>query len=51
MHIFKNVPDSIFQHTSRKDKDTLSTRRDITLSYTKFDTRHLWPSKENKSNA
>lgn len=51
MHVFKNVPDSIFRHISSKDKDTLSSRRDIALSRTKFDRRHLWPSKENESYA
>ena len=51
MHIFKNVLDSIFRHKSYKDKDTLSSRRDITLSLTKFDRRHLWPNMENETYA
>ena len=51
MHIFKNVPDSVFQHISRKEKDTLSSRRDIALSCTKFDRRHLWPNRENETYA
>ena len=42
MHIFKNVPDYIFQHISGKEKDYLSLRRDIYLSHTKFDRKHLW---------
>ena len=49
MHIFKNVPDSIFRHISSKDKDTLSLRRDISLLCTKFDRRHLCPNKENET--
>ena len=51
MHIFKNVPDSIFRHIASKDKDTLSSRRDISLSRTKFDRKHLWPNQENESYA
>ena len=51
MHIFKNVPDSIFRHIAGKDKDTLSSRRDIALSRTKFDRKHLWPNQENESYA
>jgi hypothetical protein len=51
MHIFKNVADSIFQHISEKDKETLSSRRDISLSRTKFDRKHLWPNRENKTYA
>jgi hypothetical protein len=51
MHILKNVPDSIFQHISGKEKDTLSSRRDISLSRTKFDRRHLWPNRENETYA
>jgi hypothetical protein len=51
MHIFKNVPDSIFQHISGKEKDTLSSRRDIALSRTKLDRKHVWPNKENESYA
>jgi hypothetical protein len=51
MHIFKNVPDSIFWHISRKDKDTLSLRRDIALSCTEFDRIHLWPNMENETYA
>lgn len=51
MHIFKNVPDSIFRRISRKYKDTLSSRRDIALSRTKFYKRHLWPNKENETYA
>lgn len=51
MHVFKNVPNSIFRHISSKDQYTLSSRRDISLSCTKFDRRHLWPSKENESYA
>ena len=49
MHILKNVLDSIFRHISSKDKDTLSSRKDIALSTTKFDRRHLWPNKENET--
>ena len=49
MHIFKNVPDSIFQHISEKEKDTLSSRRDIALSCTKFDRKHLWLNRENET--
>jgi hypothetical protein len=37
MHILKNVPYSIFQHILGKGKDTLSSRRDISLSLIKFD--------------
>jgi hypothetical protein len=51
MHIFKNVPDSIFRHISGKEKDTLSSRRDISLSHTKFDRKHLWLNKENETYA
>ena len=51
MHIFKNVPDSIFQHISGKEKDTMSSRRDISLSHTKFDRKHLWPNRENETYA
>ena len=51
MHIFKNVLDSIFRHIAGKDKDTLSSRRDIALSHTKFDRKHLWPNQENESYA
>ena len=51
MHIFKNVCDSIFRHISSKDKDTLSSMRDIALSRTKFNIRPLWTSKENESYA
>jgi hypothetical protein len=51
MHIFKNVPDSIFQHISSKEKGTLSSRRDIALSRTKFDRRHLCPNRENETYA
>jgi hypothetical protein len=51
MHIFKNVPDSIFRHISGKEKDTLSSRRDISLSRTKFDRKHLWPNRENETYA
>ena len=49
MHIFKNVPDSIFRHISGKEKDTLSSRRDIALSCTKFDRKHLWTNRENET--
>lgn len=49
MHVLKNVPNSIFRHISSKDKETLSSRRNISLYSTKFDRRHLWPSKENES--
>ena len=51
MHIFKNVPDSIFQHISSKEKYILSSTRDIAFSRTKFDRRHLWPNKENETYA
>ena len=51
MHIFKNVLDSIFRHILSKEKDTLSLRRDIALSRTKFDRRHLRPNKENETYA
>jgi hypothetical protein len=51
MHIFKKVPDSIFRHISGKDKNTLSLRRDISLSCTKFDRKHLWPNRENETYA
>jgi hypothetical protein len=51
MHIFKNFPDSIFRHISGKEKDTLSSRRDIGLLRTKFDRRHLWPNMENETYA
>jgi hypothetical protein len=51
MHIFKNVLDSIFQHITGKEKDTLSSRRDIALSRTKFDRKHLWLSRENETYA
>ena len=51
MHIFKNVPDSIFQHKSRKDKDKLSSRRDISLSHAKFVRKHLWSNRENETYA
>jgi hypothetical protein len=50
MNIFKNVPNSIFQHISRKE-NTLSSRRYFSLSHTKFDTRHLWPDTENETYA
>jgi hypothetical protein len=50
MHIFKNVLDSIFRHISSKDKDTLSSRRDILL-HTKFDRRQLCPNRENETYA
>ena len=51
MHIFKNVLDSIFRHISGKEKDTLSSRRGIALSHTKFDGKHLWPNRENETYA
>jgi hypothetical protein len=51
MHIFKNVPNSIFRHISGKEKDTLSLRRDIALSRTKIDRRQLWPNRENETYA
>ena len=51
MHIFKNVLDSIFRHIAGKEKDPLSSRRDIALSHTKFDRKHLWPNRENEKNA
>ena len=51
MHIFKNVPDSIFKHISGKEEDTLSSRRDISLSHTKFDRKHMWPNRVNKTYA
>ena len=51
MYIFKNVSNSIFQHISSKEKDTLSSRRDISLSRTKFDRRYLWPNRENETYA
>jgi hypothetical protein len=51
MHIFKNVPDSIFRHISGKEKDTLSLRRDIALLRTRIDRRHLWPNRENEKYA
>ena len=51
MHIFKNVPDSIFRHISGKEKNTLSSRRDISLSRTKFDRKHLWSNMENETYA
>ena len=49
MHIFTNVLDSICQHLSRKEKDTFSSRRDIALSRTKFDRKHLWPNRESET--
>ena len=49
MHIFKNVPNSIFQHILGKEKDILSSRRDIAVSRTKFDRKHLWPNRENET--
>ena len=51
MHIFKNVPDSIFQHISGKEKGTLSSRRDIVLLRTKFDRKYLWLNRENETYA
>ena len=51
MHIFKNVPYSIFRHISGKENDTLSSRRDISLSCTKSDRKHLWPNRENETYA
>ena len=51
MNILKNVTYSIYRHISDKDKDTLSSRRDIALSRTKFDRRHLWPNRENETYA
>lgn len=45
MHNFKNVPDSNFQHIAHKE-DTWSSRRDIALSHTKFDRKHMWKKKE-----
>ena len=51
MHIFKNVTNSIYRHILDKDKDTLSSRRDIALSCTKFDKINLWPNKENETYA
>jgi hypothetical protein len=51
MHIFKNVSNSIFQHISGKEKDTLSLRRDIAISCTKINRRHLWPNRENETYA
>jgi hypothetical protein len=49
MHIFKNVPNSMFRHISSKEKGTLSSRRDISLSCTKFDRIHFWLNKENET--
>ena len=49
MHIFKNVLDVVFRHISRKEKDTLSLRRDIALSCTNFDRKHMWSNKENET--
>ena len=51
MHILKNVLDSIFGHISGKEKDNLSSRRDIALSRTKFDRKHLCPNLENETYA
>jgi len=51
MHVLKNVTNSIYRHILDKDKDTLSSRRDIALSCTKFDRRHLWPNRENETYA
>jgi len=50
MHIFKNVPNSVFRHIEGRKKDNLSSRRDIALSHTKFDKKHLWPNRENEKN-
>ena len=49
MHILKNVLDSIFRHILGKEKDTLSSRRYISLSCTKFDRKNLWPNRENET--
>ena len=49
MHIFKIFPDSIYRHIAGKDKDTLSSRIDISLSCTKFARKHLCPNQENES--
>ena len=51
MPIFKIVLDSIFRHISGKEKDTLSSRRDISLSRTKIDRKHLWSNMENETYA
>jgi hypothetical protein len=51
MTILKNVLDLIFQHISGNDKDTLSLRRDIALSHTKFDRKYFWPNRENETYA
>ena len=51
MHIFKNVSDSIFRHISGKEKDTLSSRKDVSLSCTKFDRKHLWSNRKNETYA
>ena len=47
----KKVPISIFRHISCKEKDTLSSRRDIALLRTKFDRKHLWLNRENETYA
>ena len=49
MNIVKNGPYMIYQHLSRKEKDTLSSRRDIALAHTKTSRRHFCPNKENET--
>ena len=51
MHVLKNVTNSIYRHILDKDKDTLSSRRDISLSRTKFERRHWWQNRENETYA